>query len=55
MVQIDDLKAELEREEDKMTEVATSQKLGVGTKVVLTGIVLGSVAAGIYFALSLAQ
>ena len=55
MIQIDDLKAELEREEDKSTAVATDQKLGVGTKVLLTTIVLGAVAAGIYFALSLAQ
>lgn len=54
-MEINDLKAELEREEDKMTDVTTDQKLGIGTKVILTTIVIGAVAAGIYFALSLAQ
>lgn len=41
--------------EEKKTDVATDTKLSVGIKVTLTVIVVGTVAAGVYLALSLAR
>ena len=39
----------------KQTDVATDTKLSVGIKVTLTVIVVGTVAAGVYLALTLAR
>jgi hypothetical protein len=41
--------------EKKRAEVTTDTKLSIGTKVALTVIVVGTVAAGVYLALSLAR
>lgn len=43
----------MDNQEEKITEVATRQKLGIGMKVLLTTVVLGAVAAGVYAALAL--
>ncbi|MFA5134476.1 MAG: hypothetical protein WC505_01655 [Patescibacteria group bacterium] len=39
----------------KETAVTTEQKMGVGVKVLLTIIVIGAVAAGVYAALTLSS
>lgn len=41
--------------EEQMTEIATRQKLGLGVKIILSVIVLGSLAAGVYAAIALSQ
>lgn len=41
--------------EEQMAEIATKQKLGLGIKILLSVIVLGSLAAGMYAAISLSQ
>lgn len=41
--------------EQKLTKVATEEKVGLGVKVVLTVAVIGSIAAGIFLALILSQ
>jgi len=46
---------EIEKFEKKLTQVKTGQKLGVRIKVLLTIIILGAVAAGIYVALILGR
>lgn len=43
------------KKEEKFTTVETEQKLGVGVKVLLTVILLGAVAAGIYAAIALSR
>lgn len=39
----------------KETEVVTDQKLSVGVKVILSAIVVGTVVAGVYLALTLTR
>lgn len=43
------------KEEKKLTEVATEQKMGLGVKVLLLTIVTTAVIAGVLAALSLAE
>ncbi|GEM_PF-4819411 len=44
-----------EKKEERITAVETQQKLGIGVKVLLTAIVLGAVAAGVYVAVALSR
>lgn len=39
----------------KLTKVATEEKVGIGVKVVLTVAVVGAIATGIFLALILSQ
>ncbi len=43
----------IKEEEENLTTVATGQRVGLGVKVVLTVVVLGAIAAGIFAALLL--
>jgi hypothetical protein len=43
------------KKNERVTEVETKQKLGVGVKVLLTVIVVGAVAAGVYTAIALSR
>lgn len=44
-----------EEEEKKLTAVTTEQRVGLGVKVVLTVVVLGAIATGIFAAVLLSQ
>jgi len=46
---------EIKEAEKKETMVTTEQRVGLGVKVVLTVVVLGAVAAGVFIAIILAQ
>lgn len=46
---------DINKEYPKSTQVATKEKLGLGIKVVVTVVVLGSIAAGIFIAIILAK
>jgi hypothetical protein len=41
--------------EEKITSVVTKQKIGLGVKILLTAIVVGAVAAGVYVAVAFSQ
>ena len=44
-----------QKKQERFTTVETQQKLGIGVKVLLTVIVLGAVAAGVYAAVALSR
>lgn len=46
---------EINGEEKKETTVTTEQRVGLGVKVVLTVVVLGAVASGVFIAIILTQ
>lgn len=52
---MDEREKELDEFEKKVTAVETGQKLRVGVKVLLTVIILGAIAAGVYIALALGR
>lgn len=43
------------KEKERKIAVTTEQKMGLGVKVLLTAIVIGSALAGVYLALTLSQ
>ena len=51
----EEFQMENQEKEKKIAAIGTEQKLGIGIKIMLTVIVVGAVAAGLYLAITLSQ
>jgi len=50
----EDQQEDLQQEQEKVVDIKTKRKLGIGAKVVITVVILGAIAAGVYAAIALA-
>lgn len=55
VLSMEEIEKEVDEDERRQVAVETAKKISVGTKVLLTAIVIGAAVAGAYFAISISQ